>query len=401
MAFPDILRFSQLDLKCRRIFLRVDLDVGLTSAGGLLDETGLRRVGSALQALVAARCKVVIVGHARQHAAMTATSTLLASVLSRPVPHLLREFPGEIASMLEGQVALAPNLALFTEEDENDPRWSARVARAFDVYVSEAPAAAREVRASTVGIPALIPARGVGPFLGRDLDMTRDFVDLPASPFTAVVGGSGLARKAEFLRGLLARVDTLALGGVVANTFLVADGWEPRATEYELNALPMARDILQQARARGVQVLLPTDALVFDRDVQPSGAFVNRELDDLAASEAVLDLGSNSRRTYRDVIAQSSTVLWNGLLGDERATPTLEGTADALRAAESVGFAGVVGERSRLRALALGAGSKLRWLATSGDTALELMVGRIPPGVQSLRQPAGQMREWQLDASAP
>jgi phosphoglycerate kinase len=217
--------------------------------------------------------------------------------------------------------------------------------------------------------------------------MTRDFVARPTPPLMALVGGRGVRRKATFLRGLVERFDTLALGGIVGNTFLVADGHDMASSEYEMDGLAVAKEVLQAARARNIRLLLPTDFVVHDGQAAATGPWVNRELTDLTSFDAALDIGTATRQAFREALAQSSTVLWNGLLGDERDQRTLEGTRDLLRALEGVAYGGVVGRRSAARAVAWGLSSKVRWIATSGDASLELMVGVVPPGIDSLRQP--------------
>lgn len=386
MNFSDVLRLSELDLTGRRVFLRADLDIPLTPQGRLSNELALEKLAPTIEALLSARCRVVLAGHSQRGASLGATGKLLGALLRQPLLPLGREFWKDIRSVVPGSVSLAPNLDSYPQEADNDARWAAMVARGFDVYVNEAPYASRQARASTVAIASALPARGAGLLLGSDLDMARDFVELPAAPYAAIVGGDGLERRAAFLRGLLERVDYLLLGGVIANTLLVAGGWQPRATRYEAGALDIARELLEQAQARGVRLLLPSDGVILDYDVVATGARMTRELQSFAEHDELLDIGSGTRLAYRAALSSVATVLWSGSLASDGST---EGTSDALaKALEQAPYTGVVGEQSVALADALGLSPRFRWIAQGGDAAEELMTGMVSPGIQSLRQPA-------------
>jgi phosphoglycerate kinase len=390
MAFSDLLEFSELDLTGRRVFVRADLDAPVTPLGRLSNDVFIRRLLPVLETLRASRCKVVVAGHAnrRDAALMRAVAELLGAHMKTRIIQLGRDLPSQIPKLLEGQIALAPDLSLYPEERSNDARWARALARCIDVYVSEAPSAARETFASTAALPRLMPARAAGPLFAQDLAMTADFVESPSAPFTALIGGSGVLRKARFLRGLLERVDTLLLGGVVANTFLVANGWQPRASRYEPEGLDVALEILEAARSRGVRLVMPTDGVTFTSRSGAPPAFERRELEAFAPDEALLDIGEQTRETYRRILSETATVLWNGRLGEGATEQTLEGTRMVLEAALAAApYSGVAGDDSVLLASSLGITSEFRWLANGGDATLELLAGVELPGVESLRQP--------------
>lgn len=387
MSFSDVLRLRQLDLTGRRVFLRADLDVPVSPRLRLTSDAGVRRIGPTLRALTSAGCKVLVAGHAEQAHTLPAVAELLGSYLNAHVPLLGADFTSQLSKLREGQVALAPNLDEFPQERDNDARWAASIARAVDVFVTEASSTVAEVRASTVALPRLLQARGVGLLLGNDLNMTRDFVELPAAPYTAVIGGSGLLQKAAFLRQLVNRVDALLLGGVIGSTFLVASGWEPGSTAYEPEALDVAKQLLATAAARGVRVGLPTDGLVRD-GASAHARVLSRSIEALSPKASLLDIGPETRRSYCEVLAQSTTVLWNGSMGADENPPGQEGTrVVAEAAAASAPYSGVAGESSVTLARALGLASDFRWTAKSGDAALALLAGATPPGIESLRRP--------------
>jgi phosphoglycerate kinase len=385
MAFPDILRFSQLDVTGRRVFLRVDL---ATPRERLGHDPALRPLQATLDALVKQRCKVLIAGDADEPSTLPGVARELSSLLKQPVAQLGRDFMSKIGDMKEGQVALAPSLSHFAEERNNDGRWAAHIAQVIDVYVNEAPRASLEARASMVALPRLMASRAAGPLLGHDLDMTRDFVDLPASPYVAVIGGSGLERKLPFLLGLLDRIQTLLLGGPIANTFLVAGGWAPRGSHYEADALDAAARVQKKARERGVRVVLPVDGLI----ALQGDKLKCRPLSELQDGEAVLDIGHDTWNAYGDVLTSAATVLWSGSLGHTTPVPMMQGTQVIAEVAAQAAYCGAVGEDTVAMASSLGLSSKISWLAKGGDAALELMAGIVAPGIESLRQPASPHR---------
>lgn len=387
MTDLDLLRFAQLDIIGRRVFLRADLAGRITAAGQLTSDACGRQLLPALEALVRARCKVVIAGHAGENDRATprAVAGFLSSLLNAPVAELGNDFPAAVANLKAGQVAIAPNLEAFPEERANDVRWAHRLARAFDVYVCEALAAAREVRASTVALPRLLPARAPGPVLERDLRAIADFSTRISPPFAAVVGGADLARKAAFLRFLVAHVDALLLGGVIANTFLAAGGWYPAASACETQNIPIAEEILQLAQARGVSVFMPSDALVLRRRSGRGVELEARAVGELKPDEALIDIGINTQRLYENVVRQASTVLWNGSLGSREHRESLEGTRSVLSAAvEAAPYSGAIGEDSVELAAELGLPANFRWLARSGGALLDLLAGKPMPGLASL-----------------
>jgi phosphoglycerate kinase len=388
MSFSDVLRLPELDLTGRRVFLRADLDVPLTSQGRLTNEASIARLAPTLELLLRADCRVVLAGHVQREASLGAISKLVSSLLGQQVFPLGRDFWKDVRDVAPGGLALAPNLDSYPEEASNEPRWAGKVARGFDVYVNDAPDASRQARASVVGIASALAARGAGLALGADLDMSRDFVELPAAPYAAVVGGDDLAGRAAFLRGLVDRVDSLLLGGVLASTFLVAGGWKPRAARYEAGALDVALDLLERASARGVRLLLPSDGVTLDYDVVATGTRVSRELQAFGEHDELLDIGSGTRLAYRAALSNVVTVLWSGSLSTDG---SVEGTRDVLEEVlEQAPYTGVVGEPSIALADRLRFSPRFRWLAQGGDAAEELMAGVVSPGIQSLRQPAAK-----------
>ena len=368
MPFDDITSLPRLDFAGRRVLLCADL---------FGPSDGVERLRPAIEPLLKARCKVLV---APQSSPTGDLAAALSTAFRVPIVELDHDFPVRVAGLEPGRLALCPPLPSYVEDAENDLDWAQRIARAVDVYVCEAPLAAREARASTVLLPQLLPSRGAGPQLASDLAMTRDFVEELSAPVSALIGGADLPRKAALLRALVERVDHLLLGGVVASTFLVAAGVSVHDTVYEPEGLEVARDILARARERGIELLLPTDGLV----APCAGAVLltNRGFDQLDVGEAALDLGAETRARYEQVLRASATVICNGVLGEKLAVTQRLWAA----AAESAPYSLIAGDSSVQHAARLGVSSRFRTLGTGGDTTLDLLAGAALPGIESLRR---------------
>lgn len=387
--FSNVFRLPALDLVERRVFLRADLDVPASAFGGVLDDRQLRALLPTLRALLAVRARVVVgahYGHAGEPAQARAVATRLAELLGQPVPTLDTNFLAAVAERPLASVALTPNLLEFPAELANHAAYADELSRSFDAYVGDDVATAVREWTSVEALPRLVPTRGAGHCLGRDLDMLELLVDPGARrPLVGVVGGDGFARKMPFMRLLVPRVDALVFGGAVANTLLAAQGWNPGASRYEPASLEAARALLAAARARGVRVHLPVDMRVNGRDAEPA-ATLDRPLADLRPDEALLDIGLETNLAYRDVLAQAGTVVWNGAMGDAERDAFARGSflvAQAITTSATKTL--VFGRRTVALLERLGVAPYFSHVSRSGSAAHALFAGSILPGVESLR----------------
>jgi phosphoglycerate kinase len=393
--FSNISRLPALDVDQRRVFLRADFDVPLSSFAGVEDDSLLRAALPTLRQLLAARSKLVIGAHygstarAAPSNAPRSVAGRLAELLGTSVSVLDRNFSSEIRLIGPGQIALTPNLLDYPEEIAGDQDFAEELARSIDVYVGDGLRAARESWASVVLLPRALASRGCGLQLGRDLEMLELLADpRPVRPYVAVVGGDGFARKAKLLWALLLRVDALLLGGVVANTCLAAQGWDPRLSAFEPDQLEAARTFLSAARERGVSVSMPRDALVIKPEVGLDSA-TQRAIHDLAADEAVVDIGLETCSEYREVLAAAGTALWNGLMGVADDDTTRGGTYRVAQAVpSSAGRSVVFGARSVAMAELLDLLAPFRYVSRGGEAALSFVSGTVLPGIESLRSPS-------------
>jgi phosphoglycerate kinase len=389
--FSNIYRLHSLDLAERRVFLRGDLNARLSGFGGVVDDSRLRAALPTLRHLLASRSKVVVGAHfgtpeePAPSNAPRAVARRLSELLGHEVGLSDRDFWRHIKALEPGEIVLAPNLVEYPEECRNDAAFAAEIARSVDVYVGDDLRSAQNLWASVDALPRAVPSRGAGALLGSDLDMLELIAGtVPERPYVAVVGGSGFARRAALLWALLLRADALVLGGVVANTCLVARGVRLGASRYEADQVEAARAFLSAAEERGVAVHLPPDALV----VRPEQGIDSLELRDIAAlgpSEMIVDVGIRTCILYRDVIANAATLLWTGLLGIADREETQSGTYRAAQAVAMARHSLVFGERTVATLDALDLLPAFKSISRAGDAALSLMSGVILPGIESLR----------------
>lgn len=388
--FSNILPLSALDLFERRVFLSADLDVPLSTFGGVLSDAPLRHALPTIRALLKERAKVVIGAHygnltdPPSRSATRCIARRLGELLGQRVHALDSNFAGEISFLEPGSVALTPNLAQYPEELANDAGFALRLARSLDVYVGDGTQAAGQSWASVDALPRAMAARGCGPRLEQDLQLLELLADktLP-KPYVAVIGGDSFARKSRLLWALLLRVDAVLLGGVVANTCLAARGFRVEASRYELDAVESARAFLAAAEAAGIVVYLPLDVVV---ERQGAVSLETRPADAIGRDEAVVDIGLETCAAYREVLSPASTVLWNGAMGTALTPETCTGTYLVAQAATlSATQTGVFGRRTVALADQLDVITPFRVVSHGADGVLALLSGKVLPGVESLR----------------
>ena len=389
--FSNIQRLPQLDVSERRVFVRADLDVVVSSFGGVVDDTELRRALPTLRYLVNQRSKVIVGAHYGTAAQPAPENTprcvarRLTELLGAEVVLLERDFAGQVGLLEPGQIALTPNLLDYSEELEGDAVFAHLLARSLDVYVGDGLRSAALSVASVTALPRALSLRGAGLRLAQELDLLELLADPPAGRYVAVVGGDSFARKSRLLWALLLKADAVLLGGVVANTCLAAQGWRPGQSAVEVEQLDAARAWLDAARGSGVTVSMPQDALVVDPRIGLD-SLISRDIQQVAEHEAVVDIGMKTCARYREALCYASTVVCSGLMGAEHSDATLAGTYRVWQAATtSAASTAIFGARSVATADRLDVLGPFGHAPSGGSASLALMSGTVLPGVESLR----------------
>jgi phosphoglycerate kinase len=391
-------RLGDLDVGGRRVLLRLDLNVPVDAARRITDDTRLRRALPTLGSLAGRGARTVILSHfGRPKGKVVADLSLgflagpLADALGADIAlaaDCIGEAPLEVAEALApGAFALFENLRFHAGEEANDPAFAQALARAGDCYVNDAFSVSHRAHASVVGLPVLLP-HAAGLAMEAELEALDRALGNPRRPLLAIVGGAKVSTKLALLGNLIAKVDVLAIGGAMANTFLAARGIDVGASLYEPDLLETARTVLAEAEAAGCEVLLPVDAMVAGA-LAPGAEAAVVAVDAVPGDKMILDIGPASADLIGDRILVSRTVLWNGPVGAFEvptfgaATMRLARTTAAMTRAGTLTSVAGGGDTAAALALA-GAGEEFTYVSTAGGAFLEWLEGRTLPGVAAL-----------------
>ena len=332
----------------------------------------------------------------------------LADVLGRPVA-FVDDCVGEkvektVGIMQPGDVVLLENVRYYNEEEANDPVFAEKLAKLADVYVNDAFGAAHRAHASTEGVARIVAKRGgqcaAGLLMERELKFLGDELENPARPFVVILGGAKVSDKIQVIDRLLDKADTILIGGAMAYTFRLAQGYKTGKSLVEADKVDIAKAALSKAAAKGVKFLLPTDDVVavpvktdkLDKKGKPVIEFQNERVSaDMNCPEdaAGLDIGPASVKAYSDEVLKAKTILWNGPMGLFEDKRFAEGTNAVARAvAETTqknGAKSIIGGGDSVKALNKAKlGDKVTFMSTGGGASLEFLEGQVLPGVAAL-----------------
>ena len=389
------LAIEQVELGGRRVFLRADLNAPLEQ-GAVSDDTRLTAVLPTIRHAVDRGAAVVLASHLGRPKggpdptyALKPVAERLEALLERPVP-LAPDCVGETVEGLArglkpGQVLLLENLRFHPEEEANDDGFARRLAALADVYVNDAFAAAHRAHASIAAITRHLQPAAAGLLMRRELEALGRILEAPARPLVAVLGGAKVSDKIALVEHLLARVDALVIGGGMAFTFLRALGHGVGKSLVEVDRVEMARATLEAARRRGVQIVLPVDAVVAGGLDSPSGRAVS--VRDIGAEQMGLDLGPLSVERFAAVLKNARTIVWNGPMGVFEKPAFATGTVALARAVAESGAFSVIGGGDTVAAVnQAGVAARIGYISTAGGAFLEFLEGRTLPGVDALTE---------------
>ena len=305
----------------------------------------------------------------------------VASLLGRPVR--LAATPEE-ARPAPGEVVLLENVRFFKGEKKNDPALAARFAALGDIYVMDAFGAAHRAHASTEGAVRQAGVACAGPLMAAELEAFGKVLHAPARPLAAIIGGSKVSSKLGLLENLVDKVDSLIVGGGIANTFLAASGVNVGASLYEPELVEDAKKIMAKAAAQGKNLPLPVD-VVTAAALEPGQKATTHTVSDVPADEMILDIGPKTVALYEELLGRAATVVWNGPVGAFEVEPFGEGTrALAGALASSPAFVVVGGGDSVAAVEGYGLAERMGYISTGGGASLELLEGKILPSVAAL-----------------
>jgi phosphoglycerate kinase len=373
-----------LDVTGRRVLVRADLNVPLKD-GRIGDDTRIRAALPTIELLLDRGAIVVACSHLGRPKGQPDPALSL-----RPVADRMAELLGRPVAFgdEEGDLRLLENLRFDPREEQNDPAMAAELASLADLYVNDAFGAAHRAHASTEGVAHLLPS-AAGLLLAAELDAFRRLLDSPEHPFVVVIGGVKVADKIGVIDRFTHLADTILIGGAMAFTFLAAEGTDVGDSRHEdEDGQETARRAVADAAERGCELLVPTDVVAADRFAEDAATQIVAA-DAIPAGWMGLDIGPETVARYRERLAAARTIFWNGPMGVFEMAPFAAGTLAVARAVAASGAASVVGGGDSVAAVnAAGVADQITHVSTGGGAALELVEGKVLPGVAALESGA-------------
>lgn len=385
---------KDIDVKGKKVLVRVDFNVPLDENKNITDETRINAALPTIKYLLDNGAAVILCSHLGRPKGEFNMKYSLAPVAAR----LKELFPGKVtfatdvigdsakaavAAVKPGEIVLLENLRFHAEEEKNDPEFAKKLASYADIYVNDAFGTAHRAHASTAGVADYLPAVA-GFLIGKELDIMGKALENPERPFVAILGGKKVSDKIGVINNLLDKVDTLIIGGAMAYTFFKAMGLETGKSLVEEDKVDLAKSLIEKAEKKGVKMLLPVDTIVADKFGEDAKT-ENVDRDKIPEDMEGLDIGLKTRELFASEIKNAKTVIWNGPMGVFEIEKFAGGTkAVAAAMAECKGITIIGGGDSAAAVEQLGYADKMTHISTGGGASLEFLEGLELPGVAAL-----------------
>lgn len=385
---------EDIDVRGKRVLVRVDFNVPMDENGNITDDRRIRAALPTIQYLIKNNAKVILMSHLGRPKGEFDLKYSLAPVAKR-LSELLgqevimaKDVIGEsaknaVASMKEGQVVLLENVRFHKEETKNDPEFAKALAQLGDIYVNDAFGSAHRAHASTEGVAHYLPAVA-GYLIQKELEVMGKALENPERPFVAILGGAKVSDKIGVIENLINKVDVLLIGGGMAYTFLKAKGYEVGNSLLEEDKVELAKQLMEKAKEKGVKLLLPVDNVVA-QEFKADAPHKVVDSDKIEAGWMGMDIGPKTREMFGEEIKKAKTVVWNGPMGVFEMPAFAEGTKAVAKYVSECGGTTIIGGGDSAAAVEqLGFADKMTHISTGGGASLEFLEGKVLPGIAAL-----------------
>jgi phosphoglycerate kinase len=388
---------KDINIKGKRLLIRVDFNVPLDSLGNITEDTRIRGVLPTINHALDEHAKIIICSHLGrpkgerlEKFSLAPAAKRLARLIDKDVrlaPDCIGDEVKKITEQMEpGDVVLLENLRFHNEEKENDQDFARQLAELADIYINDAFAVAHRAHASVVGVTNFFDECAAGFLLQKEMDYFHRSMGDPRRPLVAIVGGAKVSSKLGALRNLIDRVDKLIIGGAMANTFLKAMGCSVGQSKVEDDLLETAATLIKSAAEKDVKLYLPVDCIVGDR-FEPKAETMRTTVQEVPDSWMMLDIGPATTMLFSEALENAKTIIWNGPMGAFEMDAFSRGTmAMVERLADSHALTIVGGGDTDVAVHKAGESNNISYISTGGGAFLMLMEGKKLPGVVALEE---------------
>ena len=383
-----------LDVAGKKVLVRVDFNVPLNDKGEITDDTRITASLPTIQYLLEQKAAVILMAHlgrpkgqVKPELSLAPVAKHLGKLLGKKIlfaPDCVGEAAQAAASKLKpGHILLLENLRFHKEEEKNDMDFAEKLASLADLYVNDGFGVSHRAHASVEGVTHFLPA-AAGFLLEKEIQYVGQAVTNPLHPFVAIIGGAKVSDKIGVISNLLDKVDTLLIGGGMANTFLAAQGYKMGKSLVEEDKLNLAKELLAKAKKNKVNMLLPTD-LVMAAAFAPDAEHVTEKVKNLNQAYMALDIGAETSKAYAEALADAKMIVWNGPMGVFEMDAFCKGTEAVAKAVAKSRATSIVGGGDSVAAIEkLGLAKRITHISTGGGASLEYLEGKVLPGVAAL-----------------
>lgn len=397
MSKKTLASLSAADISGKRALVRVDFNVPVDDQGNITDDTRIRAALPTIQDLTQKGAKVILISHfgrpkgVDDKLRLTPVAKRLSELLGQEVvktdDSIGDDVAAKVAALANGQVLLLENVRFYKEEEKNDPEFAKKLAANADFYVNDAFGTAHRAHASTEGVTHYLKPSVAGYLIEKELQYLQSAIESPQRPLAAIIGGSKVSSKIGVIETLLDKCDKLIIGGGMIFTFYKARGLSVGKSLVEDDKLELAKTLEAKAKERGVTLLLPTDVVVADK-FAPDANATTVSIENIPSDGMGLDIGPDSVKVFQAALADTKTVIWNGPMGvfefDQFAVGT-EAIARTLADLSKTGTTTIIGGGDSVAAVEkVGLAEQMSHISTGGGASLELLEGKVLPGIAAL-----------------